>query len=303
MSSQRTSNLSLHVWSGQDMFSRQEFNDNFKRIDELKAQDIALESGSFTERTVKDALEGLKSGASDVKQKVASAITGKGVLASPTDTGPQLAAKITQIPSGTNTSDATATASDILSGKTAYVKGVKVTGNIVNRGSGETITPGTSAITRQAGYYSGNITVAGDSNLTPSNIAKGKSIFNVVGTLDVGKKWATGRQRPSESLGPNGSTYFFRIEVSNLEFTPSLVTVRIRLRLRWSNIQGTVAEYELPVIYSNGTFVTTGYESGGSVKVNTYTNPSEITQKGFVVVVTSSQNATEILEATWHAFE
>ncbi|MCR8979531.1 hypothetical protein [Brevibacillus laterosporus] len=303
MSSQRTSNLSLHVWSGQDMFSRQEFNDNFKRIDELKAQDIALESGSFTERTVKDALEGLKSGASDVKQKVASAITGKGVNASPTDTGAQLAAKITQIPSGTSTSDATATASDILSGKTAYVKGVKITGSIVNRGSGETITPGTSAVTRQAGYYSGNITVAGDSNLTPSNIAKGKSIFNVVGTLDVGKKWATGRQRPTEELALDKRTYNFRIEVSNLEFTPTLVIVRIKLRLRWSSVQGTVSEYELPLIYSNGTFVASRYEDGGIVKVVSGGSLSEVTQRGFTAVVNSTQNATEILEATWYAFE
>lgn len=303
MSSQRTPNLSLHVWSGQDMFSRQEFNDNFKRIDELKAQDIALESGSFTERTVKDALEGLKSGASDVKQKVASAITGKGVLASPTDTGAQLAAKITQIPSGTNTSDATATASDILSGKTAYVKGTKVTGKIMNRGSGEIITPGTGAITRQAGYYSGNITIVGEPNLIASNIARGKSIFNVVGTLDVGKKWASGRQRPTEELAPDRRTYNYQIEVSNLEFTPTLVVVRIKLRLRWSSTQGVVSEYELPLIYSNGTFVWSRYEDGGRVKVVSGGDLSEVTQKGFTAVVDSSQNATEILEATWFAFE
>ena len=83
---------------------------------------------------------------------------------------------------GTFTSDATAVSSNILSGKTVYVNGSKVTGNISSKAAA-TYTPGTSNQTISSGQYlGGNQTIKGDSNLIASNIKKGVSIFGVTGT-------------------------------------------------------------------------------------------------------------------------
>ena len=111
----------------------------------------------------------------------------------------------------------TAAASQILTGKTAWVGGSQITGSMkdngavsqalavngsytipagYHNGSGKvtqslttkaaaTYTPGTSNQTIAAGQYlSGAQTIAGDSNLVAGNIAKGKSIFGVSGTYD-----------------------------------------------------------------------------------------------------------------------
>ena len=90
----------------------------------------------------------------------------------------ELAGKVT--PAGT------AIANDVLSGKTFINNtGHIITGTIANRGGAQTVTPGTSNKTLSAGYYSGNITVAGDANLVAANIVSGKNIFGVAGSAQT----------------------------------------------------------------------------------------------------------------------
>lgn len=87
---------------------------------------------------------------------------------------------------GIDTSDATATAADILKGKTAYAKSVKLTGTVESKESA-TYIPTTEDLSISAGVYlAGDQTIKGDANLAPGSIKKGVSIFGVIGTYDAG---------------------------------------------------------------------------------------------------------------------
>ena len=86
------------------------------------------------------------------------------------------------------TGDATATAAEILSGKTAYVKGKRVSGNMPNRGAvAGKISTKAGAYTVPQGYHDGSGKVTIDSTeqakLIPTNVREGVTILGVEGTM------------------------------------------------------------------------------------------------------------------------
>ena len=87
-----------------------------------------------------------------------------------------------------NTQDATAADAEILAGKSAYNKGIKITGTMKNNGAvSGTISTKTGTYVVPQGYHdgSGKVQIDGteQAKLTPSNIREGVTILGVVGTM------------------------------------------------------------------------------------------------------------------------
>lgn len=87
-----------------------------------------------------------------------------------------------------DSSDATATADEILSGKTAYARGNEITGSMVNNGAiTKKITSKNESYVIPVGYHDGSGTVTIDANekekIIPTNIRSGIEILGVTGSM------------------------------------------------------------------------------------------------------------------------
>lgn len=132
-----------------------------------------------------------------------------------------------------DTTDATASPTEILDTKTAYVNGVKVTGAMPNRGSiSDTISDRSDVITIQSGYHDGSGTVEIDSiekaKIIAGNIKSGVSILGVTGTYsgEGGKgqaKTATPYTDKAQTIVPDsGYDYLTQVTVDKIAYTETL---------------------------------------------------------------------------------
>ena len=162
---------------------------------EISASDVSYDNraSGMTATDVQAAVTELFTSVSNGKNLIAGAITDKGVSTSGDATFRQMADNIGSIETGTDTGDATASAGDILSGKTAYGASGKLTGTIPTV---EQATPSisvsdsgliTASATQSAGYTAGGsksatqqLETAGGAMITPSirpKVVVSKGVF------------------------------------------------------------------------------------------------------------------------------
>lgn len=131
-----------------------------------------------------------------------------------------------------DTSDATASASEILSTKTAYVNGAKITGSMVNNGAVTgTISTKAQEYTIPTGYHDGSgkvsISATEQAKIIASNIKSGVVILGIEGTytgeaISAQSKTATPSASQQTILPDAGYDYLSQVVIDAIPYTETL---------------------------------------------------------------------------------
>lgn len=243
-------------WNSSNVVQPADMNRIEQNTVELKKAatiDVADANGYFTSspKNVENVLQELAGNVQTGKSKIVSAITAMGQSAASTDTFDTLSSKIRAI-----STDATAGAGDVLSGKTFYQGGSKKTGTMANNGA-VVLTPGVNNVAIPAGYHNGSGYVKGDDNLIASNILSGISIFGVVGNV-IPKKYATGTATCiSEKIDVHGLSFkpvivimYKTVNVNN-EYDTYFKLILISDVIPLTSVSGT---YDMQIYYVNSAY-------------------------------------------------
>lgn len=128
-----------------------------------------------------------------------------------------------------NSQDATVTVAEMLTGKTAYARGTKLTGTMPNNGAVSlTISDVTDEVAIAQGYHDGSgkvkILETEAAKLIASNIKQGITILGVTGTLEpsssvtVQAKTATPSTSKQTILPDNGYDYLSQVTVDAISY-------------------------------------------------------------------------------------
>lgn len=190
---------------------------------------------------------------------------------------------------------------------------------IVDRGGAKTITPKSTNQVLPKGFYKGDITVKGDTNLIAANILNGKSIFGVVGNVIAGKRWASG----TGAITSNETQYFsdwktivdtipypssassfrsYKIPKNSIGFTPSILI----LMAVWTSDDEPYTRHQVSTCYKHlGKWISSNIQYSGPMSTNQVAGSSVMYRAKddslfFYLPISDFSSGYKV---TWYAFE